>query len=250
MGRPIIDLTGQKFGRLTVLERDLSYPSGAGKSVYWKCKCDCGNIKSVRTDKLRKGITQSCGCLSKEIRTHLFLDDIVGQRFGRLTVIERDMNKPAGSGCFAYWRCKCDCGNVISVRSDHLKNKTTSSCGCLKSKGEETITTLLQQNKVNYITQYKFDDLKGDFHCLRFDFAIFDNDNNLYCLIEYQGEQHTKPWGNESINRFQKRQEYDNKKREYCKNKNIKLIEIPYTDLSILDWNYLEQKLTKEQINE
>ena len=53
MGRPAIDLTGMEVGRLTVLGRDVSKPSGAGKSVYWLCQCECGNITSVRMDKLR-----------------------------------------------------------------------------------------------------------------------------------------------------------------------------------------------------
>lgn len=242
MGRPAIDLTGQKFNKLTVLERDWSYPTGAGKSVYWKCLCDCGNIKSIRTDKIRKGVIKSCGCLSKEIKSQMFLDDLTGQLFGRLTVLERDTSKPMGKNCFAYWKCKCKCGNIVSVRGDHLRNKTTSSCGCLNSQGEETITTILQQNHVDYTTQYEFDDLKGDFNNLRFDFAIFNN-NNLYCLIEYQGQQHTKPWGNETIERFNKRQEYDQKKRNYCQKHNIKLVEIPYTDLSKLNWEYLKEKI-------
>ena len=43
MGRPAIDLTGMEIGRLTVLGRDFSKPSGAGKSVYWLCQCECGN---------------------------------------------------------------------------------------------------------------------------------------------------------------------------------------------------------------
>ena len=62
MGRPAIDLTGQKFNKLTVLERDWSYPTGAGKSVYWKCLCDCGNITIVRGSNLKNGSVKSCGC--------------------------------------------------------------------------------------------------------------------------------------------------------------------------------------------
>ena len=40
MGRPAIDLTGMEVGRLTVLSRDISKPSGTGKSVYWLCQCE------------------------------------------------------------------------------------------------------------------------------------------------------------------------------------------------------------------
>lgn len=98
MGKPAINLTNKRFGRLVVIERDFSYPSGAGKSAYWKCKCDCGNTISVRQDKLKNGITQSCGCLSKEIRTEIFLKDLTGQRFGKLIVLSRDTKKKMGKG--------------------------------------------------------------------------------------------------------------------------------------------------------
>lgn len=241
MGRPMIDLTNQHFGRLTVLSRDMSKPQGQGKSVYWLCQCECGNIKSIRTDKLRNGDTQSCGCLQQEVRGKSVLLDLSGQTFGRLKVIERDLSKPMGKSCPVYWKCKCECGNIVSVRSDHLRDKTTSSCGCLNSSGEELITKILQDNNISYKTQFEFQDLKGDYNCLRFDFAIFEN-NSLQYLIEFQGSQHYKKWGCESQERFEKRLEYDQKKRDYCKNNNIKLIEIPYTDYEILSWEYLQYK--------
>ena len=62
MGK-FIDLTGQKFGRLTVIERDVSRN---GKS-YWKCLCECGNIKSVYGCNIKRGITKSCGCYSIDL---------------------------------------------------------------------------------------------------------------------------------------------------------------------------------------
>ena len=58
MGK-LIDLTGQKIGRLTVIERDHSK-----KEVMWICQCDCGNIKNVQSYHLKNGITKSCGCIS------------------------------------------------------------------------------------------------------------------------------------------------------------------------------------------
>lgn len=240
MGRPIINLINQRFGRLLVLNRDDTKPKGTGKSVYWICQCDCGNKISVRTDKLRKNITQSCGCYSKEIHSKLFLKDLTGLTFGYLQVLERDLNKPQGNEHFAYWICKCKCGNYISVRGDHLRDKTTQSCGCINSIGELLISQLLQENKVNYKTQYQFIDLKGDYNNLRFDFAILNENNSLKCLIEIQGQQHYKKWGNETNERFQKRLEYDNLKRQYCLNHCIKLIEIPYNQLSKLNWELLK----------
>lgn len=59
-----IDLTGKKFGRLTVLRAS----GNRGIQPLFTCKCDCGNICEVRGDKLRSGKTQSCGCIQREYR--------------------------------------------------------------------------------------------------------------------------------------------------------------------------------------
>ena len=61
----LIDLTGQRFGRLTVIER--SEKTAKGCSVYWKCICDCGNETIVSGNNLKGMKVKSCGCLSKEL---------------------------------------------------------------------------------------------------------------------------------------------------------------------------------------
>lgn len=62
MGK-FIDLTGRRFGRLTVIER-----KGVGNDgcVTWLCRCDCGNMVVVRSRDLKSGATKSCGCYHKE----------------------------------------------------------------------------------------------------------------------------------------------------------------------------------------
>ena len=57
-----MDLTGQRFGRWTVIERSKSHANEA----YWVCKCDCGTIRTVRQLSLRQGVSRSCGCLQRE----------------------------------------------------------------------------------------------------------------------------------------------------------------------------------------
>lgn len=57
------DLTGMRFGRLVVLGID----DKGTRKTYWICQCDCGNVKSVRSDSLQNGSIRSCGCLHKEI---------------------------------------------------------------------------------------------------------------------------------------------------------------------------------------
>lgn len=59
-----IDLTGKKFGRLTVVNES----SKIGQRIMWLCKCDCGNMKVVSANCLQSGRTKSCGCLSDENR--------------------------------------------------------------------------------------------------------------------------------------------------------------------------------------
>ena len=63
----LIDLTGQRFGRLIVIERVENYVSPKGRhEARWKCQCDCGKTITVRSSSLRSGNTQSCGCIHQE----------------------------------------------------------------------------------------------------------------------------------------------------------------------------------------
>lgn len=62
-----IDLTGKRFGRLTVLCKAPRRPEEKSPRVRWECLCDCGNRTIVRSDHLRRGITKSCGCLQPEV---------------------------------------------------------------------------------------------------------------------------------------------------------------------------------------
>lgn len=67
------DLTGQKFGRLTVIERAEDYVSSKGKKyIQWVCKCDCGNDAIVFGSNLTNNHTQSCGCLNGEVASKNF----------------------------------------------------------------------------------------------------------------------------------------------------------------------------------
>lgn len=237
----LIDLTGRIFGKLTVLKRDIkNTKSGA---VLWVCQCECGNIISTTGNHLNRGHTQSCGCLQKERTSEVLLKDLTGQKFGKLTVLERDTDKRNKEK--VYWKCQCDCGNIISVVGGQLKSGKTMSCGCLVSKGEYYIGNILNKMGLNYKKQYTFSDLKGKNKPLRFDFAVFEEEK-LRCLIEYQGRQHYEPiedFGGEENFNIQK--SYDEKKRHYCEENKIKLIEIPYWDFNKIDEIYISNKINK-----
>jgi len=117
-------IIGQRFGKLTVIERAEDYISPKGyKKSQWKCVCDCGSTIIVAINCLKNGHTKSCGCISKDK-----VNEIIGQKFGRLTVIERAENGKNGE---PRWLCKCDCGNETIARGSFLKNGRVKSCGCI-----------------------------------------------------------------------------------------------------------------------
>jgi len=65
-----IDLTGQRFGRLIAIKP--TEKRGVNHSIIWLCRCDCGNLKEVNSNNLRKSNTKSCGCLKNEVaRKHM-----------------------------------------------------------------------------------------------------------------------------------------------------------------------------------
>lgn len=130
MGK-LIDLTGQRFGRLVVIE--LEKLNNRHQAV-WKCKCDCGNEIAVHSYRLRTGVTQSCGCLKKERISQASVKNLTGQTFGHLTVIERAGQTKSGN---VRWRCICDCGKETIVTGSFLLNGNTRSCGHIKIKHRE-----------------------------------------------------------------------------------------------------------------
>ena len=67
MGK-LIDLTGQRFGRLTVIERAENKTTGQKPKTMWVCRCECGKVTAVTGYALRRGMAVSCGC--KKIKHH------------------------------------------------------------------------------------------------------------------------------------------------------------------------------------
>lgn len=236
-------MTGQRYGRLLVLKQDFN--TNTNHKAYWFCKCDCGKIVSIRGQDLRQGKTTSCGCYAKEKASCNTTPDMTGQKFGKLTVIKRIGSRSKHS----LWLCKCDCGKFCEVIRDSLISGNTKSCGCILSNGENIIANILTKHNIKYKQQYTFPDLIGKYGSkLRFDFGIFDQDNQLICLLEFQGEQHYVPFKYDTPETFQLRQFYDSMKRDYCKIHNIPLIEISYKDRNRITWEYLQQLLPMEHI--
>lgn len=122
--RTIVDLTGQRFGRLVVIELTTERRDGR---VVWLCKCDCGKETRVVSSNLIGGHTRSCGCLSLETKTAP-THDLTNQRFGCLIVLEPTDERRRG----VVWKCLCDCEKIVYVSSHELRNGDTQSCGHLQ----------------------------------------------------------------------------------------------------------------------
>ena len=243
MSRNYEDLTGQQFHFLTVLERDYNYSKEKQitPGIYWKCKCICGKIVTVRDSSLKSNTTMSCGCKRLELTRNAQMNNIAGQHFGKLIAIEPDFNYAdehnlKNSGHTIYWKCLCECGEIcIKPYNDLKKGKSVNCPSCAqKSKAEEHIKRILIDNNINFIYNKEyFKDLIGNNGILRYDFILLQN-NVPYRLIEYDGPQHYYPidyFGGEE--RFKLQQKYDELKNEYAKKNNIPLIRIPYTEKNI-----------------
>lgn len=211
---------GKKYNQLTVLS--YSHTNERGELI-WNCQCDCGNLTIAKTSDLKSSHKKSCGCL--------YSPSLIGQKFGKLTVIE----KAYSNGKYIYWKCQCECGQTTIVSGTNLKTGNTSSCGCINySIGEHNIQKWLDNNHIIYKKEWVI----PESYC-RFDFALFDKNNNLVMFIEFDGEQHYNDlkgiWRQvDSLISIKKR---DEQKNNYAKSINIPLVRIPYWERNNITTN-------------
>lgn len=119
----MIDLTGNIFGELTVVEYKGKDEHGHG---LWLCRCSCGKEKIITSGNLREGKTNSCGHIKKNAS-----QKYVGAIFGNTQVLSIIDKKPQSNG--AYVHCKCIlCGNEFDTTIVTLRKGFRQSCGCDK----------------------------------------------------------------------------------------------------------------------
>jgi hypothetical protein len=139
MGRPVIDITGQRFGDLIAVEPLLHRDSS--RRLHWLCYCDCGNDTFVKSYDLRNGRVKFCG----------HSEDLSGLKFNLLKAISIVGKDKHG---YLVWRCECDCGNFSNVNSNKLKGKYVKSCGCLRRKANGLSRT--KKYKEDYDMQNRY----------------------------------------------------------------------------------------------
>lgn len=164
-------LIGDRIGNFFVLKQADDYISPRGtRRAQWNCKCLlCGNNDVIIMDSvLQKGTKESCGCL----------EDLAGQRFGRLIAIGKNGQDKDGN---TIWNCECDCGNVIAVVHSRLTTENVQSCGCLRR--ELTSERFSKENVYNLDGEYGVGWTTNTNKEFYFDLEDYDKIKD-YCWIE------------------------------------------------------------------
>ncbi len=135
---------------LTVLDEHES----RNGTIYWHCKCDCGNDTWVSNGNLSSGEVKSCGCLGHKWQREK-AKKLIGKKFNKLTILNIlpfDKNKKG-----IYFECECDCGNPnhVFVNSANLLSGHTKSCGCLAHQYNGYLEDMIGKNfgKLTVISQ-------------------------------------------------------------------------------------------------
>ena len=159
---------------------------------------------------------------------------LVGQTFGKWEVLKRDISQPRN------YICRCECGNVVSVFGPSLMVGASKSCGCMKSQkaikknnnyigkidnseANEEMAQILARYNIPHKRSYRFEEC-------RFDFALFNNEDELIGLIENNGSQHYSARGTQwnTPERLIYTQKHDYIKQKFAEDNRIPLLIIPY----------------------
>ena len=242
MGK-IITKNGDIYGGWKVIEANVINPDTnektyIGRAVFSKCICTQCNktIQYIKNNRLihLTGICKSCTTFNRNIQNR---EVQVGKKYGMLTVIDNGEYRIMSDGKKRHYSlCQCDCGsNPILVMDNKLQTLNTTSCGCLSSRGEQEIKTILNANNILYNYDMAFPELVQETgRKLRFDFIIYKSDGTLSHFVEFDGNQHkTGMWGGSwsNIEDFDTIHERDEIKNNFCKQHNYILIRIPYQKL-------------------
>lgn len=146
---------GDRFSHWTVLYKT---QNSKDNHIQYVCQCDCGTIIPVFKTSLIHNQSMSCIHCKGKI--------VLGQKFGKLTVLSKAENK----GHRGYWHCKCECGNECDVNTNFLISGHTQSCGCLhKEVQHKRRIDLTNQRFGKLVALYPIPTKKGDkqpyWHC-------------------------------------------------------------------------------------
>lgn len=178
-----VDLTGIKFGFLTVL---FKAPSDKGGISYWNCSCDCGGNKTVSLSSLRAGSVRSCGCIARKG----FKDKTEQEKNGLV------LQKYIGSNKYkcSMYEVSCRCGKIFIAEGNDILSEKIRSCGCGVIRAIE--------NRANYQESIINNLFRDYFHKAKLRGYVFElniqkfteliKDKCQYCGIESSNIKTTK----------------------------------------------------------
>jgi hypothetical protein len=175
-----LDLTGQRFGMLLVLEKTEKPNNIKVDCGFYLCQCDCGKARIFSTTTLISGRLSSCGCSLENPYVECRLD-LTNQKFGRLLVIKKIGSGKAGN---PLWLCKCDCGRDVNATTGRLRSGHTQSCGCLKIDLDCTSILSEEDSFFNsYLGKYKTEakNRSLEFNLTKEEFINLVTQNCHYC---------------------------------------------------------------------
>ena len=118
---------GDRIGKWTVVDTRLATSEHGYKVL---CVCECGTERPVKLQSLTDGLSMSCGCARRDSVKRKAEEEMIGKRFGMLTVVSfaEIRNKQM------LWNCKCDCGGFKIASTHSLRSGNAVSCGCAKGR--------------------------------------------------------------------------------------------------------------------
>ncbi|MCE5220069.1 MAG: hypothetical protein LLF98_02075 [Clostridium sp.] len=211
------------------------YCPNSGDKVWWICEKGHEWQSTIYNRSIGNGCPYCIGKLPSKEYNLLVINPELCEEWN----CEKNNKKPEeytpGSNQKVWWKCK-KCGYEWKATICGRNNTGQGCPHCNKSKGEKEISKILMIFRIDNIYHHTFPDCKYK-KPLEFDFYL----SNHIIAIEYQGIQHYEPidfankgkeWALKQFNLVQLR---DQIKRDYCKNNNIKLIEIPYWDFDNIE---------------
>lgn len=164
------DITGQTFGRLTVI----AYDHNEKHQSYWKCRCECGKEKVVDGFSLRSGHTKSCGCYQKEVRTQKAIKhNYTGTRLYRV-----------------YANMMTRATNPNYIETDRYMKRGIDVCDEWKNTPEAFIKWALANGYEDALTLDRIDNDKGysPDNCRWVTYKVQMRNKSNNRLITYQGK--------------------------------------------------------------
>lgn len=225
------------------------YINSQDKSLFFQCN-KCLEIWNAQWSVIGLGVgcpycngKRVCEKNSLSFKRH---DLVIGWDYERNYPLTPD-GITVGSSKRIWWICSiCGCNweTILYNRTGNVSGRATNCPNCRKSSGEFVIKRFLDNNKIFHIPQKDFPDCRYK-QPLYFDFFL----PKFNMCIEYQGEQHYMPVNFGNMNEFLVQKRYNDQiikdeiKRDYCVNKNINLLIIPYWDFSNIE------KILKDNLN-